>query len=170
MSRMGCVCGHVIRDQTDDLPYKARILADEDTQRPRELLAQAIIDLLEARRQGPDAERDYLIRFRVAFINDDEENAANSVDKYLNRTDLIQVLDEVIFAFWTRYERQIYECEQCGRLYLPDPTRRNHYLPYLPEDGQRGVLASWYYHPPEFTDFPLDLPDFPFTHRDNSRS
>ena len=29
MSKMGCVCGHVIRDQTDYLPYKATVLPDE---------------------------------------------------------------------------------------------------------------------------------------------
>ena len=29
MSKMGCACGHVIRDQTDDLPYKATVLPDQ---------------------------------------------------------------------------------------------------------------------------------------------
>lgn len=170
MSKMDCVCGHVIRDQTDDLPYKAWILVDEDTQRPIALLATAIVGLLEARRQGPDAERDYLIRFHVTYGNDEEEGAARWVDRYTDRSDLVPVLYEVIFAFWKRYDRKIYECEHCGRIYLPDPTRRNHYLPYLPEEGQRGVLASWYHHPPQITDFPLNLPDSPFTHRDNSQS
>ncbi len=76
MSRMRCVCGHSIVDITDFLPYKARILTNEDTDRPRQLLARAIIDLLEARRQGPDAERDFLIRFRVVYDGDDAESAA----------------------------------------------------------------------------------------------
>lgn len=29
MSKLGCVCGHVIRDQTDNLPYKGFILRDK---------------------------------------------------------------------------------------------------------------------------------------------
>lgn len=31
MSKLGCTCGHIIRDQTDRLPYKARFLRDYDT-------------------------------------------------------------------------------------------------------------------------------------------
>ena len=30
MSKLGCVCGHVIRDQTDDIAYKARFVRDQD--------------------------------------------------------------------------------------------------------------------------------------------
>ncbi len=30
MSKLRCLCGHVIVDQTDYLPYKAYFIADED--------------------------------------------------------------------------------------------------------------------------------------------
>jgi hypothetical protein len=30
MSKLRCTCGHVIRDQTDNLPYKAYFVPDED--------------------------------------------------------------------------------------------------------------------------------------------
>ena len=30
MSKLGCICGHVIRDQTDFIPYKARFIRDQD--------------------------------------------------------------------------------------------------------------------------------------------
>jgi hypothetical protein len=168
MSHMGCVCGHSIKDQTDFLPYKARMLADEDTQQPRHLLAQAIVALLDARNQGPDVERDFLIRFRATYYEwEDAESAAEWVDRYVDHSDLMGVLGELIFPVWSRYDRAIYECEACGRIYLPDPLpdpqtqRHTHYLPYLPEDGQRGVLASWYHHEelPVFPAFPAKLSD-----------
>lgn len=30
MSKLGCVCGHVIVDQTDQIPYKASFITDVD--------------------------------------------------------------------------------------------------------------------------------------------
>lgn len=30
MAKIGCTCGHTIRDQTDSLPYKASLLRDVD--------------------------------------------------------------------------------------------------------------------------------------------
>ena len=32
MSKLGCICGHVIRDQTDFIPYKARFIRDQDSE------------------------------------------------------------------------------------------------------------------------------------------
>ena len=29
MSKLGCICGHVIRDQTDYIPYKASFIPDK---------------------------------------------------------------------------------------------------------------------------------------------
>ncbi len=52
MSKLGCVCGHTIVDQTDFLPYKAHIREDEDVQKPIELLADILARYYEARQQG----------------------------------------------------------------------------------------------------------------------
>jgi hypothetical protein len=30
MSKLGCTCGHVIRDQADQLPYKGHLFKDQD--------------------------------------------------------------------------------------------------------------------------------------------
>ncbi len=78
----------------------------------------------------------------------------------MDRTDLARVLDDILVSFWNCYERDMYECEACGRLYLlhPDPKRGGYYLSYLPEEGQRGVLASWY-HQRDSPDSPPKLPE-----------
>ncbi|QOW45847.1 MULTISPECIES: hypothetical protein [Acinetobacter] len=41
MSKLGCLCGHVIRDQTDYIPYKASFISDK--------LDFAMLDELEKR-------------------------------------------------------------------------------------------------------------------------
>jgi len=52
MSKLGCMCGHNISDQTDNVPYKAHIREDEDVQKPIELLADILAGYYEARQQG----------------------------------------------------------------------------------------------------------------------
>lgn len=102
MFKLGCVCGHTIRDQTDFLPYKAYIREDEDTQRPIELLVNALAKFWEAREQNREAE------FIREFITqrDSPEIAELEVKRSASEP-LLEVLFSLIFPFWTNYDRTI---------------------------------------------------------------
>ncbi len=144
MSKLGCLCGHTIRDQTDFLPYKAYIREDEDTQKPIELLADTLARYYEAREQGQEAEVEFIRQFYLS--RGEPEEVADSNVKYLEGKPLSTVLFDLIFPFWSNYEREIFECERCGRLKVQ--TERNLFVSYLPETDTRHVLWSRHNHNP----------------------
>jgi hypothetical protein len=144
MSKLGCVCGHTIRDQTDFLPYKARILADEDTEKPTEILSTALVDCLDAQREG--RLRAFLIDFMVRYDGDTPETATSWVDHIVHLDNLRDVFEHMLVPFWHNYDRTIYECERCGRLWVELPNGK--FVSYTPETDVRGVLTSSQHHPP----------------------
>jgi hypothetical protein len=144
MSKLGCLCGHTIRDQTDFLPYKARILADEDTEKPREILAAALVDCLNAQQEG--RLREFLIDFNQRYAGHTPETATNWVDHFVHLDNLREVLEHVLYPFWNNYDRAIFECDRCGRLWVELPN--DNFVSYTPETEVRGVLTSSHPHPP----------------------
>lgn len=143
MGKLGCICGHVMYDQTDFLPYKARILADEDTQKPIEILADLLARYVEAREQGRGAEI-----IREAIIREGEGEAwAEEQTPQIEKKPLHEVFFDLIFPFWNRYDRQIFECEQCGRLWVQYESERR-FVAYMPESDKRHVLWSRHNHNP----------------------
>lgn len=46
MSKLGCTCGHAIKDNTDEIPYKALCYAGEDTPVYFEDI-KSLVDLLQ---------------------------------------------------------------------------------------------------------------------------
>ena len=59
---------------------------------------------------------------------------------------LSEVLEALIFPFWNKYDRIIYDCEECGRLWVE--LEGNRFAPYLPETEARHVLWSRRNHNP----------------------
>jgi hypothetical protein len=68
VSKFGCVCGHILPDQTDFLPYKAYLREDEDTQKPIEMVADILAQFWSARESGQE----------VAFLHDFERSHGES--------------------------------------------------------------------------------------------
>jgi hypothetical protein len=122
MAQLRCSCGNVLSDTTDFLPYKARILADEDTQKPLELIAQELAGFIDAHKQGPEAERAFLIRAEARNEDISEEDAATVFDlRAKGPFDTLPArLFTMLWPFWDRYPRVIYECDVCGRLLVQE--------------------------------------------------
>lgn len=80
MSSIRCECGHLIRDNSTHLPYKASFLPDEDY---------------------------------WEFAYEGTPFPGN---------------------------RDMFECEACGRILIRARPDENHYLSYLPESTRRGIL------------------------------
>lgn len=143
MSKFGCVCGHIIVDQRDHLPYKAYIREEEDMQKPIELLADILARYYEAHQQG---QGDEFVR-EYELSRGDTWNAS-----YLQDKPLREVLFSLIFPFWNHYDRSIYECEQCGRLWVDAGTAGKPFglrlAPYKPEGDTRHILWSRHNHNP----------------------
>lgn len=142
MAKFRCICGHVIRDQTDFLPYKAYIREDEDTQKPIELLAEALAQYFDARQQG--REEEFIRTFELS--RGEPEDYAESEARHLKGKPLSEVLFNLIFPFWTNYDRAILECVVCGRLWVD--IEDNSLVSYLPATDVRHVLWSRHHHNP----------------------
>ena len=52
MSKIGCTCGHVIRDQSDALPYKAELTLDIDVMDGDQSIDTEIQSYIEAVKAG----------------------------------------------------------------------------------------------------------------------
>jgi hypothetical protein len=148
MSKLGCMCGHNISDQTDFLPYKAYIREDEDIQKPIELLADILARYYEARQQGQGDE--FVKEFEIG--RGEPEDYAAIQAKYLHDKPLRDVLFHLIYPFWNNFDRSIYECERCGRLLVEledgKSVEGGIFVTYQPETGTRHVLWSRHNHNP----------------------
>ena len=128
MSKLRCVCDHIIRDQTDNLPYKARFLPDEDHNAVLEAVAANILQFMLARERGDQGA--FIHEFLGGVWSDDEDPA----------TILNVLLTDVIFGS----RRLIYECENCGRIWVQKHAEydKNIFVSYSPESNKRQVLRS----------------------------
>lgn len=126
MSRFVCECGHVIVDQTDFLPYKAMFYSDQDTEACVDELIQDIAKFIEAREQGRQDE----------FL---EIGFSKNYPKNLNISDII---NDIMIGYEAVFGRTIYECEQCGRIWMQTEPGTNEYVSYFPEGEVREILRS----------------------------
>jgi hypothetical protein len=115
-----------------------------------ELLAQELVELIAAHEDGPEAERAFLIQTTVRHEDSSEEAAASLFDLHASTTfdTFADRIYNVLFPYWARYRRTMYECDVCGRLLVQRGERpADGFLSYAPEHDEREVLASRYHHP-----------------------
>ena len=94
-----CTCGRCIHDITDNIPYKAYLLSDEDEDR--------YCEAIEAVMRTEDL----------------------TMDERVNR---------IVISLQTRYlSRCIYQCPDCGKLFVDDNDYKLHsFVPEEPVDKQ----------------------------------
>jgi hypothetical protein len=124
MSQLVCKCGHIIIDQTDFLPYKARYYSDEDSKAYDETI-DIVADFMIAREEG--RENDILMK----------SDAGDS-----ERTKLSFAIARMFARYHIGFSHIMYECEQCGRLWIQPQPGENSFVSYLPETDTREVLRS----------------------------
>src|SRR5258708_2749647 len=122
MSRFECECGNVIPDTTDNLPYKAYFLPDEDTDHALDDIKESVARLVEAWVRGDQAQYQ---RWRLWTQGDPT-----------SREVLYNHIGHPTHAFG----RRMYECDQCGRIWMAAVPGENKLVSYLPESTRRGIL------------------------------
>lgn len=127
MSKMQCKCGHIIRDQTDSLSYKASILKDELHERFFDWAAVELETYLQAALLGNV--HDWL-----------EERGYN--DGYIAlMLSHGNVLHDHLHSRYASLSRDMYECQQCGRLHV-ECIENDHFFSYAPDaELVHGVLS-----------------------------
>lgn len=124
MSKLTCRCGHVIRDQTDQLPFKASIIRDQDEDRLLGRVGAAATELVTAAKEG---RIDQLIEER--FGTNWRPSFRDAVEEIVTQP----FIDEMSIA---------YECEACGRIWLN--RKGTHHFHSFSSDNDRyeGLLAG----------------------------
>jgi hypothetical protein len=112
--KISCICGNVLRDQTDHIPYKAHFVADQDYEDLIVGIEQQLAGILM---QGPGTP---------------------------TATDQTQLLDSILWDAMRSYTRTMYQCSNCGRICLEDPDDPRELQWFKPEDNRqwKRVLAS----------------------------
>ena len=125
MSKIGCVCGNVIRDQTDRLSYKASLLQDIHTDDYWDWLGKEIESYAEA--VAKNGMREWLTERGASIESLNEINHASFLQRRLA-------------SRYFRLTKSVFECEVCGRLLVEE--RGNQFLPFSPDSGKfNGILA-----------------------------
>ncbi len=100
-----CTCGHVIRDQTDYLPYKGEIMRDQHVEEFLTYIGETIVDYIKASREG---RRDAWLKEFFGDVHDHAKEADDSV-----------VVGMIISRARVNTELlHVYQCRICARLYV----------------------------------------------------
>lgn len=116
MSKLPCICGHIIVDQTDSLAYKASFVRDQDW---------------EARNKSSED----IAAFVGAVKNGSRNLWLNSYfgsDAYSALSDS-GIVNDIILRHTVGYESTMYQCEKCGRLHV-QAGNTNRFAVFAPED------------------------------------
>jgi hypothetical protein len=126
MSKIGCICGHTIVDQTDYLNYKADLVPDVVGEFLFEKLYAVIDSLIDAIKHGQ----------REKWI---KENFDDSYPLDLTNSSMIS---DLFTRYYIDQTRGIYQCENCGRI-LIRIGKTSHYSCFKPEsDNWRNILGK----------------------------
>ena len=127
MSKIKCVCGNIIVDQTDNLPYKAQFFADEDYEASYEKFIAFCVRLIQAK------DEDKLSDFIKQEFG----------EKYpVEQLSLEDFISDSLTGMRATFGHTMYECEVCGRLWVQYNTHKDTFASYMPEGDLRGILSS----------------------------
>jgi len=127
MSKLGCKCGHVISDQTDNIPYKGHVLADVRYETFFVWLIEETQSYVEAAQAG-----------RVEQWLLERGYEQDYVDLKLSHGD---VLHDHIDAHFRMVKRDMYECEACGRIHM-ETREDNRFVGYAPDNGKVNAIFA----------------------------
>jgi hypothetical protein len=125
MSKIACLCGHIIVDQTDFLSYKGDIIPDVLEPSMFEKLSTIIDSLTDAIENGQ----------REKWINE------NFSDPYPMDLQYSSMVHDLFLRYYINETKNIYQCENCGRI-LIQIGKSQQYSFFRPEsDNWRNILG-----------------------------
>lgn len=134
MSKLGCVCGHIITDQTDNISYKANFLRDQDFDEYAGKYTDDIASFINAVKDG---RRDEWVK------------------KYFSETYPTNISDSsIVFDIVSRqnmiFEGDLYQCEKCGRIKI-QVQDKNLYASFSPDDDRYKDIFKRFRNPKNAT-------------------
>ena len=107
MSKLGCVCGHIIRDQTDAIPYKASLLPDVHYHSFFNWIADETQSYLEA--LNNESVNSWLLErgYEAEYVQLNQNHGS--------------ILEGHIHSKYLEYRRDMYQCTRCHRILIQLP-------------------------------------------------
>ena len=126
MSKLGCVCGHIISDITDSLPYKAFFCSDVDDFDLWEKIMEGFRTFAKAICE--DRRREWLLEhdFEECYVK-------------LNLPDE-EIFHDFLLGLIVLCGRHIYQCTECGRIHIE--REDNTFYRFKPEDGNVHLMFA----------------------------
>lgn len=119
MSKLACICGYTIADNSMGLTYKAALLRDKDNEEFFNWLTDEIQSYVLSAQEGKV--REWIIEKGFG-----EEYAALGLDHG-------NVMHDHIHTHYLGKKRDVYECAKCGRLHVEH--LENRFFSYAPDSG-----------------------------------
>ena len=123
MSKFGCTCGNVIFDISDNSPFKACLLRNEVENAFWEEIHGEFKALIEAVESGEKA------------------GIANTFGESSPLAKAIGGLERRLYGIHARRTSYVYECTDCGRLWV-QKAAGNQFVSYVPEEGGYQAILS----------------------------
>lgn len=123
MSKLGCTCGHVIRDQADQLPYKGHLFKDQD----KEVVLEGIASDVSL--------------YIKSLLGEEKEEWIEQFP-WLQGKEHGAVLWGIITQYCLKYPVNLYECRICGRLWVQQGVKSQEFLSYVPEHPGIGTMLQ----------------------------
>ena len=126
-----CSCGHTIHDVKENLPYKARVLRDQDEAAFCSAVAKTVSGLARAIEAG----------HREKWIARQLPPGARLSG---NRDAILEgILKALLFRIQQKLSLTAYECEECGRLFIHNKPGSSEVSRFEPEyTTKRWLFAS----------------------------
>jgi hypothetical protein len=125
MSKLKCVCGHVIVDQTDHLPYKADLIPDKSYDKFMDSVESDLSGLLKVKN---DMEKQEWIK-NTFFVPPYPTDLKDS-----------EMISDVLSKHYMTHFKTIYQCEDCGRIFI-QKCKTDQFISFKPENDEwRGIL------------------------------
>ncbi len=123
MSKLGCECGSVISDTTDNIPYKGSIIRDQDDEALYDSVANDISAFIEALLQGKGEEwvRSYFL-------------SGYPVDNIKNE----EVVSDIISRHLLSHRLDIYQCMECGSIKIQKAPESEIFSSFAAHEWEKG--------------------------------
>jgi hypothetical protein len=131
MSKLGCECGNIISDTTDNIPYKGVIIRDQDIERVfDDGIANDINEFIEAISRGKREEwlREY---FLSGYPFSEVSN--------------LEVISDIISRRFIERKLDVYQCLSCGSIKIQNGSSSNMFDSFAGEkwlEGNESILKS----------------------------
>ena len=127
MAKFKCECGHIIRDQTDSLPYKGEIIRDKHWGEFYGRISRTVAEFMAACSAGQRSQ------WTMKFYSAPADSPVVSMDDESIVSDIITYASVACCL-------AVFQCEECARLYVSRTPEKWDFVKFVPTENCEAIL------------------------------